>query len=143
MAYLLDVSLVIALLDRMHVAHDAANDWFSANASAGWATCPIVENGAVRIMCQPSYPNVQESPALVAAALRRLCQLRGHEFWLDSLSLVSSTEFDLSRLPSARHVTDTYLLGLAVSRQGKLATLDKRLVAMAVRNGASHLEFVA
>lgn len=143
MAYLLDVGLVIALLDRMHVAHNAANDWFSAKASAGWATCPIVENGVVRIMCQPTYPNVQESPALVAAALRRLCQLRGHEFWPDSLSFVSSPEFELSRLPSARHVTDTYLLGLAASRGGMLATLDKRIVASAVTNGARHLELVA
>ena len=142
MAYLLDVSVVIALLDRMHVSHELVSTWFAARSREGWATCPIVENGVLRIMCQPSYPNVQDSPGLVAAALRQLSLLYGHEFWPDDLSLLTSGHFELSRLPSSRHVTDTYLLGLAASRAGKLATLDRRLSPAAVTSGEHHIELI-
>lgn len=143
MAYLLDVSVVIALIDRTHIGHEAASHWFAANSPGGWATCPMVENGVVRIMIQPSYPNAQASPAIVAAALQRLCRLPGHEFWPDSLSLVQSTVFNPNLMTSANHVTGTYLLGLAVSRSGKLATFDRRLSTAAVDNGASHVELIA
>ncbi len=142
-AYLLDVSTTIALIDRMHVGHEPANRWFAEKSSGGWATCPIVENGVVRIMSQPSYPNVQESPAIVAAVLRQLCRLPAHEFWPDNLSLVTSDLIDLHLLTSAPRVTDTYLLALAASRNGKLATLDRRLQTAPVRNGAAHLELIA
>lgn len=141
-AYLLDVSVVIALMDRTHIGHEAANHWFATTAPAGWATCPIVENGVVRIMSQPSYPNAQASPAVVAAALAQLCRLPGHEFWPDSLSIVRSAVFDLNLLTSPHHVTDIYLLGLAASRGGKLATFDRRLNTAAVRNGPDHFELV-
>ena len=139
-AYLLDVSVVIALMDRAHIGHDTANRWFAANSRGGWATCPIVENGVVRIMSQTSYPNAQASPSIVAAALAQLCRLPGHEFWPDGISLLRSPVFDLNLLTSPRHVTDAYLLGLAASRGGKLATFDQRLNTAAVKHGAGHVE---
>lgn len=142
MAYLLDVSVVIALIDRTHVAHEAVNRWFADASPVGWATCPIVENGVIRIVSQPSYPNVQASPSIVAAAVRKLCDLRGHEFWPDSLSLIRSAVFDSQRLVSAQHITDTYLLGLAASRGGKLATLDRRINTGAVKDGPKHIEHI-
>ena len=37
-------------------------------------------------------------------------------------------------------ITDVYLLGLAVSKKGKLATLDQRIPAEAVRGGLQALE---
>ncbi|SMH50225.1 TA system VapC family ribonuclease toxin [Mesorhizobium australicum] len=143
MAYLLDVSVVIALIDRTHIGHDAANLWFADARPRGWATCPIVENGVVRIMSQSSYPNAQASPAVVAAALQQLCRLPAHEFWPDGLSLTSSTLFDLQALSSAHHVTDMYLLGLAAAHDGKLATFDRRLRTEAVQNGPQHIEIIA
>ena len=56
---LLDINVVIALLDQGHVLHQAATQWLAREQGHGWATCPITENGVVRIMAQPAYPNHQ------------------------------------------------------------------------------------
>ncbi|HTE83445.1 MAG TPA: hypothetical protein VK821_01815 [Dehalococcoidia bacterium] len=40
-------------------------------------------------------------------------------------------------------ITDLYLLGLAVHNGGKLATLDRRLQATAMRGGQEALELIA
>ena len=53
MRALLDVNVLIALLDAGHASHSAALRWFSANAAAGWASCPITQNGCVRILSHP------------------------------------------------------------------------------------------
>ena len=49
MRSLFDVSMLIALLQPDHVHHEAAHQWWSANASEGWASCPLTQNGFVRI----------------------------------------------------------------------------------------------
>ena len=51
---LLDINVVIALLDQGHVLHRAATRWLEREIQHGWATCPITENGVVRIMAQPA-----------------------------------------------------------------------------------------
>ena len=57
MRALLDVNVLIALLDADHLHHEAARRWLRDNIREGWATCPLTENGCVRIMAQPAYPN--------------------------------------------------------------------------------------
>ena len=47
---LLDVNVLIALFDQDHSLHERARDWFAANVRRGWASCPITQNGCVRIM---------------------------------------------------------------------------------------------
>ena len=49
MTFLLDVNVLIALIDPGHVAHDNAHEWFAAMGHTAWATCPITENGVIRI----------------------------------------------------------------------------------------------
>ena len=49
MRSLLDVNVLIALLDAEHVHHDAAREWMRENIRHGWATCPITQNGCLRI----------------------------------------------------------------------------------------------
>ena len=39
-------------------------------------------------------------------------------------------------------VSDVYLLGLAVHKEGKLATLDQHIPASAVRGGEAALEII-
>ena len=53
MRALLDTNVLIALLDTQHLHHDAAGRWLAENIGHGWATCPITENGCLRIMAQP------------------------------------------------------------------------------------------
>jgi predicted nucleic acid-binding protein len=59
--FLLDLNVLIALIDPTHISHDTAHDWFSAEALDGWATCPLVENGVIRIVAHPRYPNARFS----------------------------------------------------------------------------------
>jgi uncharacterized protein len=145
--YLLDVNVLIALIDPAHVQHDAAHAWFAAQGfgaggRAAWATCPLTENGVLRIVGHARYPNTPGSPAAIAPLVMQLRQLPGHVFWPDDVSLVDPVHVDVSRLLSAAQVADTYLLALACAHGGQLATFDRRLVTDAVRHGARGLALI-
>ena len=137
-SYLLDVNVLIALLDNGHVHHDPAHGWFARHRQS-WATCPITENGVLRVIGNPRYPNSPGSPAAVAPLLAGLREASGHEFWPDDVSLLEDAHCDATRLLSAGSLTDIYLLALAKAHGGQLATFDRRLVANAVRGGPKHL----
>ena len=142
MTFLLDVNVVIALLDPAHVSHESAHVWFEHEGRASWATCPITQNGVIRIVGNPKYPNSTGSPALAAQLLRQFCGLPGCVFWPDSLSLLDAGHADVSVILTPGDVTDSYLLALAVANGGKLATLDRRLSAKAVAGGKAALRVV-
>ena len=139
MTYLLDVNVLIALIDPAHVAHDDAHVWFSSEGHTSWASCPITENGVVRILGNAKYPNSPGSPAVVAGIVEQLRALPGHSFWAEDFSLVGSDAIDVSRVLTAAQVTDTYLLALARARGGQLATFDRRLSVNAVKDGKATL----
>jgi predicted nucleic acid-binding protein len=82
---LLDINVVIALLDQAHVLHRTAMRWLESEQAHGWATCPITQNGVVRIMAQPAYPNTQPA-ALVAERLAEACAHPSHAFWPEPIS---------------------------------------------------------
>jgi uncharacterized protein len=140
--FLLDVNVLIALIDPTHVSHAGAHRWFAQAGSASWATCPITENGVLRIVGSPRYPNTPGSPAVVAAVLGRLRALPGHVFWPDDISLLDRRRVAADRLLAAGQVTDTYLLALAVAHGGQLASLDRRLSAAAVHGGEPGLHLI-
>lgn len=139
MTFLLDVNVLIALIDPTHVGHDAAHRWFAATGAASWATCPITENGVIRIVGHPKYPNSAGSPAAVAPIVARLRLLPGHVFWTDDLSLLGCDFVDPAGIATTAQVTDTYLLALAIAHDGQLATFDRRLSPTAVRRGRAAL----
>lgn len=120
--YLFDVNLLIALTDPLHVHSGRANRWFSGIRGEAWATCPLVENGFLRIMGSPSYPESPGPPEVVAVLLRQIRTRPGYQFWPDTVTLCDFTE-----LPASKHLTDFYLLALAVRNKGRLATLDRRI----------------
>jgi hypothetical protein len=140
MTFLLDVNVLIALIDPYHVNHNPAVRWFDAFGNESWATCPITENGVLRIVGN-QYPNSPGS-ALVDL-MKEFVALPGHVFWPDDISLLNSAKIDSSRLLTTAQVTDTYLLALAQAHGGKLATLDRRLIVDAVVGGVSALHLIA
>lgn len=142
MTYLLDVNVLIALIDPAHVAHDDAHTWFASTGKHAWATCPITENGVLRIVGNPKYPNSPGSPAVVSEIVQKLRGLPGHAFWAEELSLVASDIVDPARVLTAAQVTDTYLLALASHRNGMLATFDRRLSVEAVKDGKAALHLI-
>ncbi|MDA8108215.1 MAG: PIN domain-containing protein [Betaproteobacteria bacterium] len=129
---LLDVNVLIALLDADHALHARVIQWFGGEARAGWASCPITQNGCVRIMSHPGYPN----PLPVRAVVERLAEAsasRLHEFWPDDVSLLDHEVADASRIHGPRQLTDLYLLALAVRHGGRFVTLDAAVSIDAVR----------
>ncbi len=133
---LLDVNVLIALLDDAHVFSRRVNEWLDA-APRAIATCPIVENGVVRIMSAPAYSATHRAtPGQVVDGLRAVTEALDHAFWPDAVSLLDSGVIDTSRLHGHRQITDAYLLALAVARGGALATLDAEVPLSAVRGAA-------
>lgn len=142
MTFLLDVNVLIALIDPAHVQHDAAHQWFVALGRRAWATCPLTENGVLRIVGHTRYPNSPGTSADVAQLMRGLRALPGHAFWPDNISLLDAGKIDTERLLTSGQVTDSYLLALACANNGQLATFDRRLVTDAVRGGAQGLHLI-
>ncbi|HEY6373973.1 MAG TPA: TA system VapC family ribonuclease toxin [Edaphobacter sp.] len=142
MTFLLDVNVLIALIDPAHVQHDAAHVWFAAYGRQSWATCPLTENGVLRIVGNARYPNSPGTPAAVAPFIAELRSLPGHVFWADDISLMDAEKFDASRLLTTAQVTDSYLLALASFHGGQLATFDRRLVVDAVLDGVRSLHLI-
>ena len=137
--FLLDVNVLLALSDPQHIHFDLAHRWFAENAKS-WATCPIAENGYIRIASRPNYPNPPGDVPTVLALLRGLIGASGHEFWSDEITIRDLLEPGVVITPS--QITDVYLLGLSVHRGGKLATLDTRIPVHAIRGGREAIEFL-
>lgn len=132
MRSLLDVNVLIALLDADHTLHETATSWFAKHGRAGWASCPLTQNGCVRIMSSPVYPHALP----VEAVIRRLadaCKGSVHQFWPDDVSLLDESVADASRILASRQLTDLYLLALAVAHGGKFVTFDKSISLTAIR----------
>jgi hypothetical protein len=140
--FLLDVNVLIALIDPTHVGHDAAHGWFEERGRLAWATCPLTENGVIRIVGHPKYPNSPGSPAAVSTVVRGLRTLPGHVFWPDDISLMADSRVDPEKILTPGQVTDSYLLALAVAHGGRLATFDRRLSTRAVSGGREALHIL-
>ena len=142
MRSLYDVNCLLALLDRHHAAHATVAAWFAANAEHGWASCPLTQNGCVRILSQPRYPR----PLSVVYAmdlLRAAVSSEHHQFIPDDISLLDDSLVDDRRLAGHRQLTDVYLLALAVAHDARLVTLDRRIPLDAVHGAnESHLVVV-
>ena len=131
MRALLDVNALIALHDPAHVHHVPVLMWLREHAGPGWASCPLTQNGCLRIMSQPSYPSAQPL-ALVRRVLRASTSSRHHAFWPDDLSLLNADTLADGVVIGPRQLTDVYLLALARRHGGCLATLDARIPLAAV-----------
>jgi len=136
MRALLDINVLIALLDSDHTSHAEAMDWFAKHAREGWASCPITQNGCIRIMSNHSYPNALP----VQAVMQRLAEACGenvHEFWADNISLLNPDIVDPTRVHGPRQLTDLYLLALAVEHRARLVTFDNGIPLAAVRKATT------
>jgi hypothetical protein len=139
--YLLDVNLLLALSDPMHIHHEAAHRWYAEKGHLSWATCPITENEFLRIASHPNYPNRPGDVPAVLAILRQLCEVPGHRFWGEDISILDILETDA--IITHAQVTDVYLAGIAVQREGMLATLDRNNPIHAIRGGKEVVEIVS
>jgi uncharacterized protein len=140
--YLRDVNVLSALIDPSHLQHDEAHDWFSRVGKRSFATCPITENGLLRIVGHPKYPNSPGPPSAVAASLAAIRAPPGHHFWPDNISIADDAHVEMALLSSHSRVTDSYLLALAKAHGGRLASMDRRLAVDAVAGGEQVLQLI-
>ena len=142
MGYLLDVNVHIARIDPRHEAHAVVTAWFQEIGSEPLLFCPLVENGFIRIYGHPSYPEGPGSPEKAALDLRAMLKLPNAQFVPDDLSVRDTSVFASLAGLTPRQLTDVYLLGLAISRGARFATLDGRIPVTAVRSGRDALAVI-
>ena len=140
MRYLLDVNVWVALLDEAHVFHAQALA-FMERRKLEIATCPLVENGVVRVLNLPGYSRL--GPAgfeAVASKLEEICAGMDHAFWPDDVTLRTPGMVNWPRVLGHNQITDVYLLALVVINDGCLVTLDHRVATSTVAGAsARHL----
>jgi len=136
---LFDVNLLVAMLDEEHAHHGRAQLWWAANRASGWASCPLTQNGFLRVVSQPKYSN----PITLTFAhdfLGQQIASTDHAFWPDDISLLDTALFDRDRMLGPNQLTDIYMLALAVKNGGRLATFDRSISVNAVRRAeARHI----
>ena len=139
-----DINVLIALFEPQHIHHSAAIDWFIGTKLSGWSTCPLTENGFVRIVSGPGYANLHLSPIQVADGLRILTTStsNNHTFWADDVSLLDTSLFDLADVRGHRQLTDLYLLGLCQKHNATFVTLDGAVQSLTRAIKASHPDLV-
>ena len=142
MRSLLDINVIISLLDSGHVMHGAAIHWMERELNHGWATCPITQNGVLRIMSQPAYPN-HRPVAQVAERLEEACKHASHVFWPEQTSLLKKGLIRWERMLGHRQITDSYLLALAVTHGGRFVSFDQRICVDLVPDASqTHLAII-
>jgi hypothetical protein len=132
-----DVNVLIARSDIGHKFHKQAKSWFRDTPHLSLATCPITENGFLRIYGHPNYPGGPGSPTAAGQDLSILQDRPGHRFLSDDFSILSGT-IDLTDATPSK-LTDLYLLALAVRHNAKFVTLDTRIDPARVKGGTTAL----
>ena len=114
-----------------HIHHGVVTGWMANNMDSGWASSPMTQNGCIRILSQPGYPNPVPA-ARVANRLAEATRHSSHMFWADSISVLHPGFLMWDRVLSSRHVTDVYLLALGIQIGGCFVTLDRGIPIAAV-----------
>ena len=97
----------------------------------------MTEAGFVRLSCQPAVTGVDVPVAQALALIETVSARPDCELWPDRLSLGEALSAFARRLSGHRQITDAYLLGLAIEREGVLATFDRRVAAL-LAEGSPH-----
>jgi toxin-antitoxin system PIN domain toxin len=139
---LLDINVLVALFDPEHLHHEAAHDWLAKERRHGWATCPMTENGLVRILSNVAYADPPEPPRQVAERLGQFCASGQHVFWPDDVT-IRELRGGKKHVLAHKQITDVYLLTLACHHHGRLVSFDRAIPLAAVEGATNrHLEII-
>jgi uncharacterized protein len=127
---LLDVNVLIALLDSNHLHYGIAQQWVKEH-TAGFASCPLTQNGALRVMANANYAQgargeMYSYPSLFGL-LKDSLEAIDHIFLPDNVSLLNVQTFNHDNIHSHKQLTDIYLLALAVKHNCTLLTFDNHI----------------
>ena len=134
--YLLDVNVLIALTEPEHTHHHKATDWFST-PGLDWGLCAFSQAGFLRIATNPKIGahSLQESTSVLAALTNR----PGYRFWPITTGLADLAAPIRKQIFGHNHITDAYLLGLAIQENGILITLDEAIPYLAGLQFSQHV----
>ena len=106
-----DINILLAMTDPMHLHHEVAGQWFARASHQGWATCPLTENGFVRILASLAYPGGRWHPPDTIALLETLLRnyATTHHFWPDNVSLSDRSLFRPEAIVGHRQIADIHL----------------------------------
>ena len=134
---LLDVNVLLALAWPNHIHHDAAHRWFAGQRPHGWATCPLTQLAFVRLSSQPSVAKTTVTVSEAMRALESNLSAPEHEFWTLEQGVPEIHPEIRRRLMGHHQLADAFLLDLAIRKEGKLATFDRRLEQL-LEPGSDH-----
>jgi uncharacterized protein len=140
--FLPDVNTLLALLDPMHVHHEAAHHWYASQSPLRIMLCSHVENGVIRVASQPKYPNCLGTAARVRESLANFTRQVKAESCATEVSLLDDGIMLKPELLTPSRVTDIYLLALAAANGIRLATFDQRIPSQAVAGEDEALEII-
>ena len=137
-----DINVLVGMFDENHPHHEISQNWFLRASLTGWALCPLTISGFLRVISRPSYSPVTTMSA-ASDYLNTLIDEHHvtYHYWLDEISLINNSLFDISRLRGYRQLTDLHLLGIAHRNGGTFVTFDGGLsdTFTAVRNPSPQL----
>ena len=144
MRNLLDVNVLVALFDERHVHNKLAHTWLTKHLKNGWASCPITENGLIRILANPNYSRFSRYAIEdIASRLIDFQNATNHEFWTDKISLLDREHFDTEDILGVKQLTDVYLLGIAAANKGRFVTFDRTVAKRAaIKANRSTLQLI-
>lgn len=132
-----DVNLLLALAWRHHVHHETAHRWLHDLRPEKWASCPLTQNGFVRISSNPSFIPDAVSPLEAAEVLGKFMSHPEHVFVPEDLPLPSE-HFNSMFVTGHRQVSDAYLLSLCIEKKIRLSTLDTGIKSLLPVNSVLH-----
>ncbi len=140
MTSLLDVNVLISMLDATHKYHAATTGWLDQHKDL-WASCPITQNGYLRIVTQEKYPNRISIKQAIEILSQAVAKPR-HKFLADNISLLDRRHVAHRHIKGHKQLTDIYLLALSVSHGARFVTLDRGVSSVAVpqaNNASVHI----
>ena len=140
--FLLDVNALLALLDPMHVHHEAAHQWYVRRSPLRMVLCSHVENGVIRVASQPKYPNCLGTSSRVREVLLEFARKLNAESCGRDVSLLDDEVLLQQDSLTPSRVSDLYLLALAAANGARFATFDTRIPAVAVAGGPAAIEII-
>lgn len=129
-----DVNILLAMYDPSHPHNETALRWFDSEGRHCWATCPLTENGFVRIYTQKHFANQLDGVRESFFILNTMKQTyrATHHFWNDDISLSDADLLTPAKIAGPKQITDVYLIGLCQKHGGTLITFDTRLSTDAI-----------
>jgi hypothetical protein len=113
-----------------HEGHSQSQEWFSRKSREGWATCPFTQAAFVRVISNPAFSRDAVTPQEAVKILEANLKHPAHQFWAGEISFVHAAQRFGERITGHQQLTDAYLLGLTIHKKGKLATMDRAVLAL-------------